>query len=249
MTTIRIPTPLRQYTAGQAEIAVAGTNVSTALDDLAGQYPGLRGHLYTEQGQLRGFVNIFLNDEDVRYLQGAATPIADTDRLVIVPSIAGGSDAPLVKVDHAALRVNQATIITLAVLGFVVNAPWLVALVAAVMTIGTLLQRPGFKPLYASVLKPLGWVKPDVIADNAEPHVFAQGLGAAFLWGATIALFAGAGVLGWALTWLVIALAALNLFAGFCAGCFVYYWLARLKAPGFLKTPPAGTFPGLRPRG
>ncbi|HRE27177.1 MAG TPA: DUF4395 family protein, partial [Anaerolineales bacterium] len=82
------------------------------------------------------------------------------------------------------------TIITLAVLGFVVNAPWLVALVAAVMTIGTLLQRPGFKPLYASVLKPLGWVKPDVIADNAEPHVFAQGLGAAFLWGATIALFA-----------------------------------------------------------
>lgn len=249
MTTIRIPTPLRQYTAGQAEIAVAGADVAAALADLTGKHPALRGHLYTDAGELRAFVNVFLNDEDVRYLQGPATPIADADRLMIVPSIAGGSDAPLVKVDHAALRVNQAAIITLAVLAFILNLPWLVALVAAVMTIGTLLQRPGFKPLYASVLKPLGWVKPDVIADHAEPHVFAQGLGAAFLWGATIALFAGAGVLGWALTWLVIALAALNLFAGFCAGCFVYYWLARLKAPGFLKTPPSGTFPGLRPRG
>lgn len=249
MTTIRIPTPLRQYTGGQAEIAVVGVDVGAVLADLTGKHPALRGHLYTDGGDLRAFVNVFLNDEDVRYLQGASTPVSEADRLMIVPSIAGGSDAPLTRVDHAALRVNQATIITLAVLGFVFNAPWLVAAVAAVMTIGTLLQRPGFKPLYASVLKPLGWVKPDVIADNAEPHVFAQGLGAAFLWGATIALFAGASVTGWALTWLVIALAALNLFAGFCAGCFVYYWLARLKAPGFMKTPPAGTFPGLRPRG
>ncbi len=249
MTTIRIPTPLRQYTGGQAEIPVAGADVGAALADLTGKHPALRGHLYTDSGDLRAFVNVFLNDEDVRYLQGPATPIADADRLMIVPSIAGGSDAPLAKVDHAALRVNQAAIITLAVLGFVLNTPWLVALVAVVMTIGTLLRRPGFKPLYASALKPLGWVKPDVIADHAEPHVFAQGLGAAFLWGATIALFANVAVLGWALTWLVIALAALNLFAGFCAGCFVYYWLARIKAPGFLKTPPAGTFPGLRPRG
>jgi molybdopterin converting factor small subunit len=249
MTTIRIPTPLRQYTNGQAEIAVAGPDVGAALADLTGRHPALRGHLYTEGGELRAFVNVFLNDEDVRHLQGAATPIGDADRLMIVPSIAGGLDAGLARVDHSALRVNQAAIIALLVLGFIVNTPWLVVLVAAVMTIGSTLRRPGFRPLYASVLKPLGWVKPDVIADNAEPHVFAQGLGAAFLWGAVIALFAGAAVVGWALTWLVIALAALNLFVGFCAGCFVYYWLARLKAPGFLKTPPAGTFPGLRPRG
>lgn len=248
MTTIRIPTPLRQYTAGQAEIPVAGADVGAVLADLTGQHPGLRGHLYTDGGELRAFVNIFLNDEDVRYLQGAATPVAEADRLMIVPSIAGGSDAEPVKVDHAALRVNQAVIIGLSILGFILNTPWLVLGVAVVMTIGTALRRPGFRPLYASVLKPLGWVKPDLIADHAEPHLFAQGLGAAFLWGATIALFAGAGVIGWALTWLVIGLAALNLFAGFCAGCFVYYWLARLKAPGFLKTPPAGTFPGLRPR-
>ncbi len=248
MTTIRIPTPLRQYTNGQAEIPVAGTDVGAILSDLTGKHPALRGHLYTDGGELRAFVNIFLNDEDVRHLQGAATPVSESDRLMIVPSIAGGSDGDLTKVDHAALRVNQAAIIALAVVGFIANTPWLVALVAAVMTLGTLLRRPGFRPLYTNVLKPLGLVKPDVIADNAEPHVFAQGLGAAFLWGATIALFAGAGVIGWALTWLVIALAALNLFAGFCAGCFVYYWLARLKTPGFLKTPPAGTFPGLRPR-
>lgn len=248
MTTIRIPTPLRQYTNGQAEIAVAGADVGAVLNDLTGQHPGLRGHLYTDGGELRAFVNVFLNDEDVRYLQGAATPVAEADRLMIVPSIAGGSDAGLARVDHSALRVNQAFIIGLSILGFIVNTPWLVLGVAVVMTFGTALRRPGFRPLYTSVLKPFGWVKPDVIADNAEPHVFAQGLGAAFLWGAAIALFAGAGVLGWALTWLVIALAALNLFAGFCAGCFVYYWLARLKTPGFLKTPPAGTFPGLRPR-
>lgn len=248
MTTIRIPTPLRQYTNGQAEITVAGADVGAALSDLIGQHPGLRAHLYTDTGELRAFVNVFLNDEDVRHLQGPATPVATSDRLMIVPSIAGGSDAALAKVDHAALRVNQATIIALAVVGFVLDAPWLVVLVATVMTMGTALRQPGFRPLYASLLKPLGLIRPDVIADNAEPHVFAQGLGAAFLWGAGLALFGGAGVLGWALTWLVIALAALNLFAGFCAGCFVYYWLARLKTPGFLKTPPTGTFPGLKPQ-
>lgn len=253
MTTIRIPTPLRQYTNGQAEIPVAGADVGAVLADLTGRHPALRGHLYTEAGELRAFVNVFLNDEDVRHLQGAATPVSEADRLMIVPSIAGGSAGGgsaggLARVDHAALRVNQALIIGLAILGFVLNSPWLVLLVAAVMTIGSVLRRPGFRPLYTRVLRPLGWVKPDVIADNAEPHVFAQGLGAAFLWGATIALFADAAVLGWALTWLVIGLAALNLFVGFCAGCFVYYWLARFNAPGFLKSPPAGTFPGLRPR-
>ncbi len=61
-------------------------------------------------------------------------------------------------------------------------------------------------------------------------------------------LFLGAAGTGWALTWLVMVLAALNLFAGFCAGCAVYYWLNRLRVPGFLKAPPAGTFPGMRPR-
>ncbi|MDW8326845.1 MAG: ubiquitin-like small modifier protein 1 [Anaerolineales bacterium] len=90
MATIRIPTPLRQYTAGQAEIAVSGANVGAVLADLTAQYPALKAHLYADNGELRAFVNVFLNDEDVRHLQGADTPVKDGDRLMIVPSIAGG---------------------------------------------------------------------------------------------------------------------------------------------------------------
>jgi hypothetical protein len=61
-------------------------------------------------------------------------------------------------------------------------------------------------------------------------------------------LFMNAAILGWALAWLVIALAALNLFLGFCAGCAIYYWLHRLNVPGFVKAPPDGTLPGMRPK-
>jgi adenylyltransferase/sulfurtransferase len=90
MTTIRIPTPLRPYTSSQAEVPVAGKTVGAALADLTGRHPALRPHLYTDGGELRAFVNIFLNDEDVRHLQGAETPVKEDDRLMIVPSIAGG---------------------------------------------------------------------------------------------------------------------------------------------------------------
>ncbi|MGH2524286.1 MAG: DUF4395 family protein, partial [Anaerolineales bacterium] len=93
-----------------------------------------------------------------------------------------------------------------------------------------------------------GWVRPDVLNDNSEPHVFAQGFGAVVLFGALAAFVVGLSALGWALAWLVIALAALNLFVGFCAGCAVYYWLNRLRLPGFAKAPPPGTFPGMRPK-
>ncbi len=91
MTTIRIPTPLRPYTGSQPEVPVAGATVGDVLADLTGRHPALRPHLYTETGQLRAFVNIFLNDEDVRHLQGENTPVKDGDRLMIVPSIAGGA--------------------------------------------------------------------------------------------------------------------------------------------------------------
>jgi hypothetical protein len=91
-------------------------------------------------------------------------------------------------------------------------------------------------------------VRPDVLEDNPEPHRFAQGLGGVVLLVGVLALFAGLPVLGWGLVWLVIALAALNLFAGFCAGCAVYYWLNRLNVPGFVKPPPQNTFPGRRPK-
>ncbi|MBP7692841.1 MAG: DUF4395 domain-containing protein [Anaerolineales bacterium] len=152
------------------------------------------------------------------------------------------------KVDHAALKVNQATIITLLIAAFVLNLPALVAGVAAVMTFGAATRQPGFKLLYAGLLKPRGWVKPEVLDDHPEPHVFAQGLGGVFLWASVLALFTNLAGLGWGLAWLVVALAALNLFLGFCVGCAVYYWLNRLSVPGFAKTPPANTFPGMRPR-
>lgn len=154
----------------------------------------------------------------------------------------------LAKVDHAALKVNQAAIITLLLAAFVLNQAWLAAAVAAVMTYGALTRQPGFKVLYTGLLKPRGWVKPEVLDDHPEPHVFAQGFGAVVLWLGAADLVAGLPVFGWGLAWLVIALAALNLFAGFCAGCAVYYWLSRLRVPGFVKAPPPGTFPGMRPR-
>ena len=153
----------------------------------------------------------------------------------------------LTNVDHTALKVNQAAIIVLVALAFVLDQAWLVAAVAAVMAAGTLLGRPGFLPLYRGVLKPLGVVKPDVLADHPEPHRFAQGLGALFLGVGFIFLGLDYAALGWGLAWLVVGLAALNLFAGFCVGCAVYYWLNRLRVPGFDKTPPSGIFPGTRP--
>lgn len=153
----------------------------------------------------------------------------------------------LARVDHSALRVNQAMIILWSIIAFVLNVPWLVAIVGLVMLSGTALRQPGFKLIYAGFLKPRGIVKPDVIADNPQPHIFAQGMGGTVLAIAVVAFLLNSAVIGWALTWLVIALAALNLFAGFCAGCFVYYWLGRLHLPGFNVQPPADTFPGMRP--
>jgi hypothetical protein len=153
----------------------------------------------------------------------------------------------LQKVDHSALRVNQSFIILIGLLAFVLNQPVLALLVAGIMALGWLFKVPGFGFIYRYALKPSGLVKPDVLMDNPEPHRFSQGLGALFLFGGSAALFAGSAALGWGLVWLVIFLAGLNLFAGFCVGCAVYYWLARFKIPGFRKSPPAGTFPGMRP--
>lgn len=153
------------------------------------------------------------------------------------------------QVDHSALKVNQATIITLLIVAFVINLVWLVALVAAIMLVGTVLRQPGFKIIYTGLLKPRGIVKPELIQDNPQPHVFAQGMGGTVLLIAVIAFVLGNAIIGWALTWLVVALAALNLFVGFCVGCFVYYWLVRLRVPGFSAQPISGTFPGMRPKG
>jgi adenylyltransferase/sulfurtransferase len=90
MATLRIPTPLRAYTGGNNEIAVQGSTVGEALDDLVALYPSLRPHLYNGEGKLRPFVNLFLGEENVKDLQGLATPVSQSDRLLLIPSIAGG---------------------------------------------------------------------------------------------------------------------------------------------------------------
>ncbi|KAB2860011.1 MAG: DUF4395 domain-containing protein [Anaerolineae bacterium] len=142
------------------------------------------------------------------------------------------------KVDHSALRTNQAFIIGLLLLAFVLGTWVLVVFVSAVMVIGTVFPQAGlFKRFYQHVLKPRGWVEPDVIEDNPEPHLFAQGLGGVFLAIATVALLADVAVVGWSLVFMVIGLAALNLFAGFCAGCFIYYQLSSRGIPGFKVQP------------
>ena len=142
------------------------------------------------------------------------------------------------KVDHSALRTNQAFIISLLILAFVVDARWLAAFVAAVMIVGTVFPNAAlFKAVYLYALKPLKIARPDVRVDNSEPHLFAQGVGGAVLAAATLAFVANAAVLGWVLAWIVVALAALNLFAGICVGCMMYYWFNRLGVPGFKIAP------------
>jgi molybdopterin converting factor small subunit len=89
MTTIRIPTPLRPYTGGNGKVNVNGDTVGLALDDLTQQFPDLRPHLF-DGDTLRSFVNVYLNEEDVRHFQGGATAVSPTDTLMIIPSIAGG---------------------------------------------------------------------------------------------------------------------------------------------------------------
>ena len=153
----------------------------------------------------------------------------------------------LQKVDHSALKVNQIVIISLNVLAFIFNLPILTAIVAVFLGIGSLLKMPAFGFIYKNALKSWGWVKPEVLDDNPEPHRFAQIVGFVFETGGTLALYTGAPVLGWVLIWIMVALPALNAFGGFCVGCAVYYWLGKINIPGFSKQPPAGAFPGMRP--
>lgn len=91
MPTFRIPTPLRPYSGNQSQVAVSGQTVGAALDDLTARYPDLRQHLF-DGPQLRSFVNIYLNQEDIRYGDGVETAVAENDTLMIIPSIAGGRD-------------------------------------------------------------------------------------------------------------------------------------------------------------
>ena len=90
MAKILIPTPLRPYTDKQDAVDVAGATVGELLADLTRKHSGLKAHLYNDQGKLRSFVNIYVNDEDIRYLQHEQTPVQSGDTISIIPSVAGG---------------------------------------------------------------------------------------------------------------------------------------------------------------
>jgi len=87
---VRIPTPLQKLTRDQAEVSISAKNVKELLDALDQQYPGVKNRLCDESGRVRRFVNIYLNEEDIRFLKGEATPLKDGDEVSIIPAIAGG---------------------------------------------------------------------------------------------------------------------------------------------------------------
>ena len=89
---VLIPTPLRVYVDKRDVVQVEGNTVGELLEDLTAQYSDLKKHLYNEDGRLRSFVNIYLNDDDIRYLDKEATVVKDGDTISIVPSVAGGGD-------------------------------------------------------------------------------------------------------------------------------------------------------------
>jgi adenylyltransferase/sulfurtransferase len=91
MTVLRIPTPLRTYTSGKSEVTVSGAKISEALIDLTTQYPAIKPHLFNETGELRPFVNLFVGENNIKDLQGVETPIKDGEKIMLIPSIAGGS--------------------------------------------------------------------------------------------------------------------------------------------------------------
>jgi adenylyltransferase/sulfurtransferase len=89
---IHIPTPLRTYTGGLETVTVSGATVNAVFEQLTIKYPELKQHLFTPEGKLRSFVNVYLNDDDLRYLpEKEATAVTDRDELTIIPSIAGGT--------------------------------------------------------------------------------------------------------------------------------------------------------------
>lgn len=89
-TNVRIPTPLRKLTGEQEIVEASGANVGEIIDDLEKLYPGLKERVCDEEGNIRRFVNVFLNDEDIRFLDEKSTAVKDGDELSIVPAIAGG---------------------------------------------------------------------------------------------------------------------------------------------------------------
>ena len=133
------------------------------------------------------------------------------------------------KLDKNALRFNQGAIIVLTPTAFLLQQPWLVAFISAVLLIGTIFPHAGlFKLIYLHAAKPLGIIKPKIVEEDSAPHQFAQGLGGVFLLFSFIALQFNLGIPGWGLSFVVLALAFINLTVNFCLGCYIYFQLNKL---------------------
>jgi sulfur-carrier protein len=87
---VRIPTILRPYTDGASEVSAEGATLADVLADLDGAHPGIKGRVLDDEGQIRRFVNVYLNDDDVRFAEGLATPTPDGTSISIIPAVAGG---------------------------------------------------------------------------------------------------------------------------------------------------------------
>ena len=92
MATVRIPTPLRKLTQGKEEVVVSGATVGALIASLEASFPGLKERICDDAGQVRRFVNIFANDEDIRFLKNLDTPVKDSDEISIVPAVSGGCE-------------------------------------------------------------------------------------------------------------------------------------------------------------
>jgi len=90
MATVRIPSPLRRYTNGQSKVESQGANINELISNLEAQYPGIKSRLCEENGQIKRYVNVFINETEIRTLQGAETPLTDKDEVSIIPAMAGG---------------------------------------------------------------------------------------------------------------------------------------------------------------
>lgn len=140
--------------------------------------------------------------------------------------------------DQTALKTGQALTIALLLLAFALDAPALVAFVALAQLLGALaLPAAPYRLFYRNVVRRFNLARPNPQPDHAEPHRFALLVGALFNGAGALALLAGLPVLGWALVWIVIALANLNFWLNFCLGCWLYYRLSRIGVPGFTKAP------------
>lgn len=147
----------------------------------------------------------------------------------------------LTQVDHTAIKVSQSITMLLLLTAFILDNWPLAAFVAAANLLGALLPPLSlFGLVYRTLIKPSGLVKPHLAPDYPEPHRFAQGFSGVVTAFSAILVWAGLVVGGWMFSWVIIILAGLNVFAGFCAGCFTYYQLSCLGVPGFHRRPRQG---------